>query len=198
MVDALRPGVTERALVATYLEAIAAAGAPTPPTEGVASATPRQGVVTRRRVVTDEPIDAGQLVALDPGAFHRGYEGGIGRTIVVGGAPTEEATSLAARCRDAQRAVLNACRPGATGADLLAAWAATGEPLPPGPLALGMGLGVEPPVVGSGTGAASVLAAGTVLAVTGWVAEEGVGGHLRRDLVLVTDQGPQVLTPEEG
>jgi Xaa-Pro aminopeptidase len=43
-------------------------------------------------------------------------------------------------------------------------------------------------------GAASVLAPGTVLAVTAWVAEEGVGGVLQRDLVLVTGGGPRVLT----
>jgi hypothetical protein len=41
-----------------------------------------------------------------------------------------------------------------------------------------------------------VLAAGTVLAVTGWVAEEGVGGVLHRELVLVTDGDPRLLTED--
>jgi hypothetical protein len=35
-----------------------------------------------------------------------------------------------------------------------------------------------------------------VLAVTGWVAEDGVGGHLERDVVLVTDGEPEVLTDD--
>jgi Xaa-Pro aminopeptidase len=57
-----------------------------------------------------------------------------------------------------------------------------------------VGLGAEPPVIGAGIGAGSVLPAGTVLAVTGWVGEAGVGGVLTRDLVLVTDGEPQALT----
>jgi Xaa-Pro aminopeptidase len=194
MAAALRPGVSERDLLAAYLEAIAAAGAPTPPSEGVACATPTRGPVALRRIATDEPIDAGRLVVLDPGAFHRGYEGGIGRTRVAGAEPTAAQRALARRCRAAVDAVVAACRPGATGADLVAAWSAAGEALPREPLAVGIGLGVEPPVVGAGLGATATLADGAVLAVTGWVAEEGVGGVLERDLVHVTAAGPAVLT----
>jgi Xaa-Pro dipeptidase len=194
MTAALRPGVSERDLLAAYLEAIAAAGAPTPPTEGVACATPARGPVVLRRIATADPIDAGRLVVLDPGAFHRGYEGGIGRTRVAGAEPTSAQRTLARRCRAAVDAVVAACRPGTTGAALVAAWSATGEALPREPLAVGVGLGVEPPVVGPGLGATATLAAGTVLAVTGWVAEEGVGGVLERDLVHVTGDGPRLLT----
>ena len=194
MEAALRPGATERALVAAYLEAIAGAGAPTPPTEGVACATPVRGPVALRRIATDAPIEAGQLVVLDPGAFFRGYEGGIGRTRVAGADPGGAQRDLTARCRGALDAVIAACRAGAAGADLVDAWTAAGEPLPAAPLAHGLGLGLEPPVVGPGLGASSVLAPATVLAVTGWVAEEGVGGVLERDLVLVTEGGPRVLT----
>jgi Xaa-Pro aminopeptidase len=194
MAAALRPGGSERGLVATYLEAIASLGAPTPPTEGVACATPTRGPVALRRIATDVPIEAGQLVALDPGAFHRGYEGGLGRTRVVGRPASHGQRALGDRCRTALDAVVAACRAGATGGDLVAAWTSCGEVLPAAPLAHGVGLGVEPPIVGAGVGAASVLAPDTVLAVTGWVAEEGVGGVLERDLVLVTDGDPQVLT----
>lgn len=194
MVDALRPGATERGLVAAYLEAIASVGAPTPPTEGVACATPSRGPVALRRIATGAPIEAGQLVVLDPGGHYRGYEGGIGRTWVTGGAASDRQRALARRCRAALDAVLAACRAGATGGDLVAAWASCGEALPAAPLAHGVGLGVEPPIIGAGVGAASALGPDTVLAVTGWVAEEGVGGFLERDLVLVTDGDPRVLT----
>jgi Xaa-Pro dipeptidase len=202
MVAALRPGASERDLLAVYLERIAAAGAPTPPTDGVVCATPTTGPVALHRLARPEPIAAGQLVALDPGGFHRGYEGGVGRTRVAGGRITAAHGELAARTQHALAAVVAACRPGATGAEIAAAWTATGEPPPPVPLAHGVGLGMEPPVVtvvpdvgvGSGIGAGAVLAAGTVLAVTGWVAEPGVGGCLERDLVLVAEDGPQVLT----
>lgn len=194
MVDALVPGVTERQLLATYLERIAAVGAPTPPTEGVVCATPRTGPVDRRSIATDAPIEAGQLVVLDPGGFHRGYEGGVGRTLVVGDEVTAAQRDLARRSRESLDAVIATCRPGATGADLCAAWTAAGAPLPPAPLAVGVGLGVEPPVIGAGIGHRHVLAPRTVLAVTGWVATEGVGGYLERDLVLVDETGPQVLS----
>jgi Xaa-Pro aminopeptidase len=160
----------------------------------VACATPTRGPVALRRIATDDPIDAGRLVVLDPGGFHRGYEGGIGRTRVAGAEPTAAQRALARRCRAAVDAVVAACRPGATGADLVAAWSAAGEALPREPLAVGIGLGVEPPVVGAGLGATATLADGAVLAVTGWVAEEGVGGVLERDLVHVTGAGPELLT----
>lgn len=194
MVDALRPGASERDLLAAYLATIAARGAPTPPTEGVVCATPAAGPVALRHLATAAPIERGQLVVLDPGAFHRGYEGGVGRTWVAGGEATEAQRGLAARCRGALDGVIAACRSGAAGSDLVAAWTAAGEPPPPVPLAHGLGLGAEPPVIGSGVGGASVLVTGTVLAVTGWVAEEGVGGFLERDLVLVGEGGPEVLT----
>jgi Xaa-Pro aminopeptidase len=194
MVDALRPGASERDLVAVYLETIASVGAPIPPTEGVACATPTRGPVALRRIATAAPIDARQLVVLDPGGFHRGYEGGVGRTWVVGGAASDRQRMLACRCRTAVDAVVATCRAGATGADLLAAWTSLGEALPAAPLAHGIGLGVEPPIIGAGVGAASVLTPNTVLAVTGWVGEEGVGGFLERDLVVVTDGDPRVLT----
>ncbi|MCU1486891.1 MAG: Xaa-Pro aminopeptidase, partial [Actinomycetia bacterium] len=91
-------------------------------------------------------------------------------------------------------AVRDACRPGATGADLVAAWRATGAPVPAAPIAYGVGLGMERPVIGDDVGADEVLAAGMVLALTSWVVADGVGGHLERDLVLVTDRGPELLT----
>ncbi|HEX6422995.1 MAG TPA: M24 family metallopeptidase [Acidimicrobiales bacterium] len=194
MVTALRPGASERDLLAAHLATIATLGAPTPPTEGVACATPATGPVVLRRIATPAPIGRGQLVVLDPGAFHRGYEGGVGRTWVAGGEASGGQRALAARCRGALDAAIAACRPGAAGADVVAAWTVAGGPPPPVPIAHGVGLGVEPPVVGAGVGSDTVLTAGTVLAVTGWVAEEGVGGFLERDLVLVGPGGPEVLT----
>lgn len=171
MAAAVHAGVTERELRAVHLETIASLGAPTPPTEAVASVSP-----------------TGRLVALDPGAFHRGYEGGVGRTRPIGGTTAAD-RELARRCRAALDAVVGACRPGATGADLLAAWEASGEPAPRAPLAVGLGLGVEPPVIGAGLGASAVLAEGTVLAVTA-----RVGDVLEREVVHVRAGGADVLT----
>lgn len=196
MEAALAPGTTERHLRAVFLQALAAAGAPTAPTEGVACATPTIGPVRFRRIDTTEPIGAGRLVALDPGAFYRGYEGGVGRTRLVGASATDAQRHLAGRVDAAHDAVVAACTTGATGADLVAAWTASGEAIPDTPLVTGVGLGMEPPYVDARLGHHTVLTDRTVLAVTGWVGAEGVGGVLRRDLVLVTGAGPRVLTAD--
>ena len=194
MADAVRPGVTERQLLGRYFEAIAATGTPTPPTEGVVCATALSGPVGLRRVATDAAIERGQLVVLDPGALFAGYEGGVGRTIVAAPTKTSGQLSLAIRCRDALQALVASCRSGATGREIKDTWSATGEAMPLGPLVHGVGLGMEPPVIGTGLGDDAVLAPDTVVSVTAWVAEEGVGGWLTRDIVHVTDDGPVALS----
>ena len=196
MVDALHPGASERELQAAYLERIALLGAPTPPTDGVAWATARHGAVRLSQRVTEHRVAEGELVVLDPSAMFAGYEGGVGRTWLVGRAgPNAAQRELAARCGAMLAAVVAACRPGATGTDLRNAWTATGEPLPPIPIVHGLGLGAEPPLVtGDGIGDGAVLEAGTVLSVTAWVTAGEVGGFLERETVLVTDDGAHVLS----
>ena len=61
-------------------------------------------------------------------------------------------------------------------------------------LAHGLGLGAEPPVIGLGRGRDAVLEEGMVLSVQSWVAEEGVGGCLQRETVVVGSSEPTVLT----
>jgi Xaa-Pro aminopeptidase len=196
MIDALQPGVSDRDLQAVYLERIALLGAPTPPTDGVAWAPARHGDIRLRQRMSEHRLAEGELVVLDPGAMFAGYEGGLGRTWLVGRAgPTPEQRGLAARCRGVLGAVVAACRAGATGADLRGAWTATGEPLPTIPIVHGLGLGAEPPLIaGNGIGDGAVLEAGTVLSVTAWVTAGEVGGFLERETVLVTDDGAHVLS----
>jgi Xaa-Pro aminopeptidase len=65
------------------------------------------------------------------------------------------------------------------------------------PVAHGLGLGFDPPVVSPKlpeTAAAERLDPGMVLAVTGYVWEKGLGAVFRRDAVLITDDGAEVLT----
>jgi Xaa-Pro aminopeptidase len=92
---------------------------------------------------------------------------------------------------------LDTCRPGGLASDLLNAYEVAGEPLPPMPVAHGLGLGFDPPVVSpqlSATAAQEELEPGMVLAVTGYVWEEGVGAVLGREAVLITADGAEVLT----
>ena len=198
MVDALSGTVTERELLAVLAERVARLGVPILAGEGVACATPRQGPVRPSQLLSDQAIEPGQLVVLNPGVLYAGYEGGLGRTWPAGAGPdlTGPLESLARRCRAALEALVEQCRAGHTGADLHRAWKASGEAPPPTSVALahGIGLGAEPPLVGTGYGSGARLLAGMVLAVQSWVTAEGVGGYFERDLVVVQDGPPQRLT----
>ncbi|HET6810577.1 MAG TPA: M24 family metallopeptidase [Acidimicrobiales bacterium] len=200
MAGAMRPGITERELVGVHAAALADRGVTAPGSEAVACATPRRGPVRLRRMAGDRLIGAGELVALSANALYCGYEGAVGRAVLAGAAiPTAAQARLVERARDATAAVVAACRPGASGADLLAAWHRTGEASSPEPLAWGLGLGMEAPLISAAgpaapVGAGAVISEGMVLAVQGWVAEEGAGGALQLDVVHVTGSGPRVLS----
>ena len=92
-------------------------------------------------------------------------------------------------------------RPGAAATDLFAAYEAAGEPLPATPVAYGLGLGFDPPVLSPAiprTAAAERLDSGMVLAVTNYVWQEGVGAVFRRDAVRIGDDGPHGAEPASG
>jgi Xaa-Pro aminopeptidase len=188
----LRPGVTEKELAGVLLEAAAAGGATIPADQDAAVITSREH--SWRRAGGDGRAAAGDLVAFTAGIVAHGYIAEVGRTHAVGG-PVPHA--LAMRCDQVWDRLLAACRPGAAGGDLLDAYTGAGEPLPPMPVARGLGLGFDPPVVTGGlprTAGEERLEAGMVLALTGYVWEAGIGAVFRRDSVLVTDNGPELLT----
>jgi len=168
MERALAPGITDRELLAVYHERIASLGAPMPPSEDVCTVTPSS-------------------VTLAPGALYAGYEAGLARSRTAD-------SDLVSRCTRAMDALVAACHPGNTGADLYRAWEATGNGDPGLPLAHGLGLGAEPPLIGLGRGRDAAIEEGMVLSVQSWVANEGIGGCLQRDTVLVESGGPRLLT----
>jgi Xaa-Pro aminopeptidase len=188
----LRPGITERQLTGVFMDAMASQGVTTPASQDVARIT------SRVRVDRDEQVRAGDLVAFDTGVVAGGYTGEVGRTWVAGtrghGAA---ARGLFDRARALSARLTDACRPGATGDALLAAYVDAGEALPDGPVARGVGLGLDEPLVVRdlpATAAATTLVAGAVLAVTTTVAEPGIGTVTATDVVLVGPDGPEVLT----
>jgi Xaa-Pro dipeptidase len=73
-----------------------------------------------------------------------------------------------------------------------------GEPLPSGPVAHGVGLGMEPPVIGAGfpadAGASTGFAPVMVLFVSGQVVEPEVGTIVAGDTILITEGGHELLT----
>lgn len=93
--------------------------------------------------------------------------------------------------------LIEACRPGMTTSGLLAAYEQAGERLPAMPVAHGLGLGFDPPVVSPAlraTAEADILEDGMVLAVTAYVWEQGVGAVFTRDAVLITADGAEILS----
>jgi len=124
-------------------------------------------------------------VTLNPSALYAGYEGGLGRTVIVDH-PSGAAQRLVSRCREALDAVIDRCRAGARGADLRSSDAEV--------LVVGQGMGAEPPVISDRAGGDEPITAGMVLSVQAWVAEEGVGGVLLRDAVHVVDGTASVLS----
>ena len=113
-------------------------------------------------------------MAFSAGVLDNGYTGEVGRTWPVG--EPSGAADLYRRWDALWHRLYDACRPGAPGTDLLAAYQAAGEQLPPMPIARGLGLGFDPPVVSQhlpATAAGERLEAGMVLAVTGYVWQEG-------------------------
>jgi Xaa-Pro aminopeptidase len=188
----LRAGLTEQTLTGAVLEAMAAGGVSTPATQDSAWVTSREHPWRRAH----GEVRDGDLVAFSAGALADGYVAEVARTWPVG-EPIDATRDLYQRSNHLWDKLIAACRPGARGGDLLAAYEAAAEPAPPMAVAHGLGLGFDPPVVSRQlpvTADAERLDQGMVLALTGYVWQEGVGGVLRRDSVAITDDGPRVLT----
>ena len=189
----LSPGITEQSLTGAMLEAMAAGGVSTSATQDGAWVTSREH--RWRQGPRDRLVADGDLVAFASGALADGYVGEVGRTVPVG--DVSGADELFDRSNALWDKLIAACKPGAPASELLAAYEVAGEPLPPMPVAHGLGLGFDPPVVSPdlpATSAEAHLDPGTVLAVTGYVWAQGVGAVYQRDAVLITDDGAEVLT----
>jgi Xaa-Pro aminopeptidase len=192
-VAALKPGASRRDLTGLFMEAIAVRGVTTPATQDVVRTT------TRRSRTDGDRIEAGDLVAFDAGVVAGGYNGEVARTYVAGDANGDgmRVAGLYKRWDELWARLIDACQPGARGGALLAAYETAGEELPAEPVARGLGLGLDEPVVLRdlpATAAAGRLDPGTVVLVTGRVADGDVGEVIGSEAVLITSTGPQVLT----
>jgi Xaa-Pro aminopeptidase len=202
----LRPGVTEVSLKCRFHEAMAGYGVNHPTYEGVFCATPRargegaaDGPPPLRTLSDGRALEVGDLVAVSAAAPFAGYEGVVARTwssLEPTGHISARTRALGERGRAALAGTIGACVPGASPVDVRRAWEQSGEPLPPVPLAMGVGIGIEYPVIGAEPAEPrdEQLHAGMVLGVQGYVWEPGVGGSLVGETVHVTDDGPVVLT----
>ena len=193
-VAALSAGTSEKTLAGAILEAEAAGGVSTPATQDAAWVTSKQH--PWRRAEGDGRVRDGDLVVLSAGVLADGYVAEVARTLVVG-EPSDAVGALYRRRDELWDRLVAACRPGMTTSVLLDAYQQAGERLPAMPVAHGLGLGFDPPVVSPGlrtTAETDVLEQGMVLALTAYVWEQGVGAVLTRDAVLITADGAEILS----
>jgi Xaa-Pro aminopeptidase len=191
---ALAPGVTERQLTGVFMQAMASAGVTTPANQDVAWITSSQH--PWRRASRDTAVRPGDLVAFEAGVMLGGYVGELGRTHSVDGDAAIDG-QLAHRCDELCDRLLGACRVGAPLSDLLAAYEGARIPLPPMPVARGLGLGYDLPLVTAAlprTAGEQGIEAGMVLALSSFVWQEGIGAVYAQEPVVVTAAGPVPLS----
>jgi Xaa-Pro dipeptidase len=193
-VAALTEGITERELTGIFMESMASAGVTTPATQDVAWITSHTDPWLRTS--RDTPVKIGDLVAFEAGVILNGYVGELGRTYVAGSNETIDG-ALLKRHNDLWDQLLEVCRVGSPVSDLLDVYSKAGVPAPPMPVARGLGLGFDLPLVTAAlpaTAGEQQMEAGMVLALTAFIWEEGVGAIYGQEPVVVTSNGPELLT----
>jgi Xaa-Pro aminopeptidase len=214
VLPAIVPAAREVELTGRFLAAMARRGVTTCHVEPLWCVFPRRradapwsfaGGVPYRELPSDRTLASGDQIMIDTGMLHAGYMSDVGCTWSCGGEPGVADRALRARWQEILDAVLAACRPGATAADLhRAARRATGAegPAPwPVPLYLAHGIGiggVEPPFIGTDLGLAAeegmLLAPGMVLVLEPCAWEEGRGGYRAEQALVVTSSGYELLS----
>ncbi len=194
-VSELAVGVAERNVTAAFMQEMARSGVTTPSSQDVAWITSRERPWQRGDGAT--PVSEGDLVVLSGGVIRGGYSGEVARTVAVGGGSAD----FLARSAELRAALLAACVPGAASSGLLDVYERFGAPPPPVPVARGLGLGFDLPIIAADlpeTAANDRLDPGTVFALTGYLWEHGVGAAMTVDPVVMTDRGPELLTEERA
>jgi Xaa-Pro aminopeptidase len=191
----LRPGASERELTGVFMDAMASRGVTTPATQDVVRIT---SATAARTAGLGVRVQSGDLVAFDAGVVPDGYAGEVGRTWPVG--PSWNAAvlkDLYRRWDELWARLLDACQPGASASGLLEAYRSAGEPVPVAPIGRGLGLGFDDPVILRDlpeTAANERLDPGVVLVITGCVFDDAVGSVIAHEPVLITPDGPEVLS----
>ncbi|HEY6430319.1 MAG TPA: M24 family metallopeptidase, partial [Acidimicrobiales bacterium] len=190
---AVAPGLTERQLTGVFMEAMAAEGVTTPAGQDVAWRTSRER--PWRRANRDVPVEPGDLVAFEAGVLVGGYVGELGRTRVVGEGAIDG--DLLRQRDELWERLVAVCRPGERLSGLLQAYESAGLLPPPMPVARGLGLGFDLPLVTRARpreAADQRAEAGMVLALTAFVWKEGVGAVYGQEPVAITATGPELLS----
>jgi Xaa-Pro aminopeptidase len=209
---ALRPGVRLSELTGIYLREVFELGATSNFLDPVYQVMPERipdaawsviGELPFALVTTDRILRDGDLVWTDTVTGYEQYASDVGRAWVVGARPTPRQRDLYRRWKDITDAVIDAIKPGATGADLtrvaVEANGGTKPWLDHYFLAHGLGIeGGEIPQIGSDLGpefdASFTLAPGMAIVVEPITWADGVGGYRAEELVIVTDSGHEKVS----
>lgn len=195
----IRPGVMEREVAAAIETALRSAGYERPAFDTIVASGPNAALPHYRAGL--RILKPGDLVVLDFGGVLDGYCSDLTRTVSVG-APTPEALRLHAAVREAQRAAIEAVKPGVPATSVDAAARGLLESRGLGDAfghGTGHGLGLdiheEPRVGPPRSHSPSVqLESGMVFTIEPGAYLPGMGGVRIEDDVLVTDEGYEVLT----
>jgi Xaa-Pro aminopeptidase len=195
-IGAIKPGATELSVAAALESAMRRGGSTRPAFDTIVASGPRSALPHGR--ASGRVICAGDLVTMDFGATVDGYCSDITRTVIVGEASAEQRRLydlvLAAQLAgvDAIRAGRTGCAVDAVAREIIAA-AGHAEHFGHG-LGHGVGLAVHEGPRLSTVGADDPLVPGMVTSVEPGVYIPGWGGVRIEDLVVVTQDGCQVLT----
>ena len=190
----IRPGMRERDVAFLLEQTFIELGADAPSFETIVAAGER-GALPHGRA-SDRVLGRGDMVVIDFGARGAGYNSDTTRTIVIG-EPTAEQRRVMEAVRRAQSESMALMRPGVTAdaVDRRAREALAGEAHAFGH-GLGHGIGLlvhERPFLSASD--QTPLQAGMVITNEPGIYVPDWGGVRIEDMVLITEAGPQVLTP---
>jgi len=191
---AVRPGLRERDVAFLLEQTFRELGADGPAFETIVAAAER-GALPHGRA-SDRVLERGNMVVVDFGASAGGYQSDTTRTIVVG-TPTADQTRVIEAVRRAQLESMALMKPGvaADAVDRRAREVLAGEAHAFGHgLGHGIGLQVHERPYLSPTDQ-TVLQAGMVITNEPGIYVPGWGGVRLEEMLLITEDGPEVLTP---
>jgi Xaa-Pro aminopeptidase len=209
---ALAPGVRQLDLSAEFARRAFELGATSNMLEAIWQVMPTtraEGVWTTHGdlalplLPTERLLEQGDVLWTDVSITYGGYCSDFGRTWIVGDQPTSRQQDQYRQWRHILDAVLSVTKAGATSGDLArAAIAANGGSKPWLPhFYLGHGIGTYPaeaPMIGTDLGAEFddnfVFPEGMVLVLEPVVFEDGTGGYRSEEIVIITEDGYQLLT----
>ncbi len=194
-ISRLRPGATGKQLQAAYLARMCELGTSQFAQQGTFNAIgPRGRLAT---ATLDQPLPANCAVAVAGGVLWTGYEGSLARTWWCGpGVPPSELRAVASDWQRAFVRVREACLPGASGADVLAALTAVGAD-PTRSSVYSIGLGHEGPIAAAWLHPDALerqhLQADMVLGVRLLLRSDD-HGYVAEDMIVVGSDGARNLT----